>query len=466
MNQLTTSLWGDEAWAATLINKGWGEIIRIVSRDTSPPMYYLTAHAWTRVFGMSEIALRSLSTFYFLLTAIFVGAIAWELFKNKKVVVISVLLALVNPFLFQYAFEARMYAILVFGSTMATYFYLKKWWIPYILAAAFSLYSHHFSLFIIFWHFLWTTANWIQDQKLQIAAFIARSMLHAGQGRASTNKRTIELRFIKTFWPFFGIGLVYLPWLPTMYAQTKLVAGGFWLGKPMSEDLVTLFFKFLSGTTLHSLQVAAIILGILILILRQWGRHKADFFLVGWFLTPILLTYLISQIKTPIFYDRYMLNTIPALILLLSSRWRKLYGETLVAGLILTSLVLSWYFFTHPTKRPFRELATYVQNNLKPTDALINWNGAAHHLFESKYYGLKAPIYTPGGLLPYYTGTALMEPGDQISTLPNAPRLGVITSEDPDSIKLTGYTKTDQKLFTGLTVEWWTKNEKTNKKSH
>jgi len=61
MNQFNVSLWGDEAWAATLISKSYSQILEIVSRDTSPPLYYFLAHFWTGIFGSSEIGLRSLS---------------------------------------------------------------------------------------------------------------------------------------------------------------------------------------------------------------------------------------------------------------------------------------------------------------------------------------------------------------------------------------------------------------------
>ena len=39
MNQFTASLWGDEGWAVNLAIKPISQIIKIVSRDTSPPFY-------------------------------------------------------------------------------------------------------------------------------------------------------------------------------------------------------------------------------------------------------------------------------------------------------------------------------------------------------------------------------------------------------------------------------------------
>ena len=81
MNQFTASLWGDEAWAATLAVKSIWEIIKIVSHDTSPPLYYLFLHFWMKIFGTSEAAIRSLSFLFFLATAVvvfFIGRYLWD----------------------------------------------------------------------------------------------------------------------------------------------------------------------------------------------------------------------------------------------------------------------------------------------------------------------------------------------------------------------------------------------------
>lgn len=432
MNQLTVSLWGDEAWAATLINKSIPEIIQFVSRDTSPPLYYLLAHLWTRVFGISEIGLRSLSVFFWLLTAVFAGLIAHHFWKNRTITIFAFIVTVLNPFLFQYAFEARMYAILALMSTAATYFFLTKKWSLYVIFAVLSLYSHHFSLFVIFWHFLWILIT-IKRQKLNL---------------------------IKSLTPFFFIFLFYLPWLPVMYSQTKMVAvNGFWLSRPHPRDLFEIILKFIAGANKFSLQSLSIIIAIFILLLKRWSwRDTAAQFLLGWLFVPLLVVYGLSQIIQPIFYDRYLINLVPAFTLLLvgKSRSPKLYPVLLISFIFILFGINFW-FFTHPTKRPFRDLAAYIQKTRFPDETLINWNGSSHHLFESKYYGVYAPIYTPGGPLPFYTGTALMDPTDQISTLPDSSAIGVITSESIDQVNLPDYDKVIEKHFADLVYSRWLK---------
>jgi hypothetical protein len=147
--------------------------------------------------------------------------------------------------------------------------------------------------------------------------------------------------------------------------------------------------------------------------------------------------------------------SIPAACLLIPSLRRKI---SLVPLLLVISLLafLNYQYFFHPTKRPFREFATYIKTEAKGLP-LINYNGSAHHLWESKYYGLKAPIYSPQPL-PFYTGTALMSEGDVIKTLPKEKTLGVITSSKAEEVKVPGYHTMKVKQIGSLSFLWIEKN--------
>jgi 4-amino-4-deoxy-L-arabinose transferase-like glycosyltransferase len=427
MNQFTASLWGDEAWAATLAIKPYWQIIITVARDTSPPLYYLLYHTWIKFFGISEVSIRMLSFAFFLgtvVTVFFIGKHLWD----KKTGFLAALLTFTNPFLFHYAFEGRMYAILALTSTLSVYFFLKKNRVGFILASVAALYSHHFSLFIIAFEGIWQLVeSWGQPLK----------------------------KIIKNYLDFLIIGLLYLPWLYPLYYQTSLVGSGFWLGKPNPEVFLETVVKFLVGAGQEtSRQIALGAVG-LTLILRNWLQDKKkSLFLLGWFFAPLLLTYFVSQVFQSIFFDRYLLLVIPASSLLIASLRRKFsFIFILIAILSLTSL--NYHYFTHPTKRPFRELANYIKTEAKEL-TLINYSAESHHLFESKYYGLKAPIYAPKPL-PFYTGTALMKEGDVISQLPDQEKLGLITSTQPGEVIIPGYEIEKSQQFDSLYFLWLSK---------
>lgn len=406
MNQFTASLWGDEAWAATLAVKPLFQIITLVSKDTSPPLYYLLLHSWITLFGTSEVAIRSLSFIFFLGTAATVFLIGSHLW-DKKTGLFAALLTLFNPFLFTYAFEGRMYALLTLTSTLSVYFFLKKSRLGFILTTTAALYTHHFALFIIAYLTLW--------RLIEIP------------------KKSLK-KIVGNFSDFIIVGLLYLPWLYPLYYQTLLVGGGFWLGKPEIKNIGETVIKFLVGSGNEPLRRIALIVSLLILAGRSWFWKKGETaFLLGWLFAPILLTFLVSQFFQSIFYDRYLLMAIPAVSLILASN-RHLLSSVLIFLLIACLAFLNSFYFLHPNKRPFRDLAFFVKKEI-PNSFLINYNGAAHHLWESKYYGLHAPIYSSGPL-PFYTGTALMEKGDVINSLPNEANIIAITSEPAEKVHL------------------------------
>lgn len=439
LNQFNSSLWGDEAFSAVLSTNPVSEIVAIIIKDTSPPLYNLTLHFWYQIFGTGEIAIRSLSFLYYLLTIIFVykiGALLW----SKKTGIISALVTFFNPFFFIYAFEGRMYSILALGVAASMYFFLKRNWVGYVIATTWALYSHHFSIFAIFIQGLWFIYEFFAGDKNT-----AKSM----------------------FKSFLAIFILYLPWLYPLYKQVTMVGGGFWLGTPTLIDLRNLTYEYLSegiknpeikipivGKNLGQL---ALYLVFVILILRNWFKDiKKTLFLLSWFLGPIVITWLVSQKFQSIFYNRYLLYTIPAAMLVVSSNRRKV-SIYLIAVLIAVFAVIDINYFTHPTKKPFKNLAAYVVSTKKEGDILINWSGSAHHLWETKYYKIPAPIYLPEGDLPYYVGTAQMKESDILRKIPDVKRVGVVTSGPIEEVAIPEYEEESVKEFGNLKFIWYSR---------
>lgn len=418
LNVFNQSLWGDEAFSAILSIKSVPQIISTIMRDTSPPLFNLTEHFWFKVFGTGEIAIRALVFLYFLIAVFFVYKIG-ETLWDRKTGLIAAVLTLLNPFVFSYGFEGRMYSLLLATVTASMYFFIAKKWAGYIIATALALYTHHFAVFAIFVQGLWFLKELFWGEK-KIAFSIFKS--------------------------FLAIGILYLPWLYPLYKQVTMFKEGFWLGTPTLEDLGELIFKYLN-------------ISLILLALRKWNKNlDKSILLVLWFLVPVLTTWLLSQKITSIFYDRYLLYTIPAAMLLAASEMRFI-SKIILLIVAIVFVSADYVYFTHPMKRPFRELAAYVKEVKKGDDYLINWNSAAHHIWEAKYYGIPAPLYLPEGIkLPFYVGTALMTPEDTTSTLPKKiNRVGVITSGPVEEIALPGYVKSDEKDFGSLKFLWYSR---------
>lgn len=429
-NQFSASLWGDEAFSAVLSMNPVPKILEVIIRDTSPPLYNLTLHFWYQIFGTSEVAIRMLSFLYYVLAIFFVCKIGCLIWNRKTGLIVSIL-TFFNPFFFIYAFEGRMYSIMALGVTASMYFFLKRNWVGYVLATTWALYSHHFAIFALFIQGLWFLYELSRKDK-KIAKSIFKS--------------------------FVAIGVLYTPWLWPLYKQTTMVGGGFWLGTPTLSDLTNLISDYLARGIKHPLSNFALYSMLATLVLRKWGDKKEKtLFLLTWFLGPILLTWLVSQKFQSIFYNRYLLYAIPGSMIIAGSNLRKLSWIPLLATLSLF-LIIDINYFTNPTKRPFKELAAYVHETKEDDYFLINWNSGAHHLWETKYYDIPAPIYIPEGDLPFYVGTAQMTDADILRIIPEAKkRIGVVTSGNPNEVELPGFDLESEKQFGDLKFLWFTK---------
>lgn len=447
-NVFTESIWGDEGFSAILSMKSIPEIIKIISRDTSPPLYNITEHLAFQYFGVSEITIRGLSLFYFILCILFVYLIA-SMIWSKKTGALAALATTLNPFFFIYAFEGRMYSILALGVTASMYFFLRIFsfkgkqiinYLGYIFFTLWAIYSHHFAFFALIVQGLWVVKEFF------------------------SGKRRTSFGVVKSL---LIVGLLYIPWLIPLYGQVTMVKGGFWLGKPSLNDLKVLIYDYLGqGIKLINFEIPLIKIKIFelapylvftTLLTRKWWKSidKTVFFLL-WFIGPILITWGISQQFTSIFFNRYLLYTIPAAMIVLVSCRSKISFIPLIVTLSVFLIVDVHYFFT-PKKLPFREMSTYVKSTMQNGDYLINWNSSAHHLWETKFYGIPAPLYIPENIeLPYYVGTALMEDSDIIREIPDdVNRVGVITSGSFEEIILPGYGVKEQKEIGNLKFGWY-----------
>src|SRR3989339_1180240 len=131
----TQSFWRDEAFSYFMAKKNVSEIIFLTAKDFNPPLYYLILHFWIKIFGGSEIALRSLSIIFFWATIYVAFLFLNDIFKIKlKKSFFYLIFFIVNPLLLYYAFEARMYTMFAFFASLSYYAFFKKDYRLYLLS--------------------------------------------------------------------------------------------------------------------------------------------------------------------------------------------------------------------------------------------------------------------------------------------------------------------------------------------
>ena len=126
------SLWGDECLIYKYINSPnpldvLKKALESNGSEKQMPLFLLFSWIWTRIFGLSEIAMRSVNVLPAFLYAIYGYKIAQKVCK-KKLIWLGVLFFLLNPIFVAYLNEARPYIGLLAFATAIIYhsFYAEK----------------------------------------------------------------------------------------------------------------------------------------------------------------------------------------------------------------------------------------------------------------------------------------------------------------------------------------------------
>jgi hypothetical protein len=109
---ITRPVWLDEANSVLIAKAGFTGIVDGLSRDNNFPLYYFVLSVWMRVFGDSEVALRSLSAIFYLGGCAATFVLARQLTGESRRGWYAALLYGVSPLAVRQAQNIRMYALL------------------------------------------------------------------------------------------------------------------------------------------------------------------------------------------------------------------------------------------------------------------------------------------------------------------------------------------------------------------
>jgi hypothetical protein len=157
--------WFDEANASNDMRFSPGRMLGLLPQNqTTPPLYYLVGWVWARVFGFSEVPLRSLSALVGI-AVVPVVYIVGRRFVSPRGAVIVAALAACNPFLIWYSQEARPYELLVLLSALGLLAFdlarlqpTPRRVIAWAVISALALTTHYYALLIVVPEALWLLA--------------------------------------------------------------------------------------------------------------------------------------------------------------------------------------------------------------------------------------------------------------------------------------------------------------------
>jgi hypothetical protein len=301
-NHLGTGFWIDEGLSQGIADRPLTDIPGVMRRDGSPPLYYMLLHLWMRgldVYGVRNLHLLSV---VFALVAIPVAfAFARSLFGMRSGWIAAVLVA-VNPFLTQYAQEARMYSLVVLLSITAVGAFLgafafgrgRGWAIGFALAQVALLYTHNWGLFLG----VGLAASWL-----------ALVLIAEGEARRALLRSGLLAAAV--------IALLFAPWLPTLVFQAGHT-GAPWANSPPFGELTSLTDDLLGHTAQYLVLLGAAggALGLMRGAVRRWppeGRAVLALVLGG--VVTFVVPWVLSQ-SEPAWAGRYLAIGVGPLVLL------------------------------------------------------------------------------------------------------------------------------------------------------
>jgi mannosyltransferase len=150
------SFWVDETVTATLVSKSFIQMLTALPHsESTPPLYYVVAWSWSRIFGSGEATLRSLSAVFGTLTVPVAFAVARRLVSERTGWGVAAIAA-VSPLLVWYSQEARAYSLFVMLGALSLLFFARAlderspsalvWWVA---TSALAVLTHYFALFLV-----------------------------------------------------------------------------------------------------------------------------------------------------------------------------------------------------------------------------------------------------------------------------------------------------------------------------
>lgn len=303
------SFWLDEILTASCARGSISNLIQTVKNDANMSLYFLLVFLENQIFpNVSDGMQRSLSAVFSVASIPVVFLLGKNLEADAKkgsvIGLVAAFLIAVNAYHIEYAQEFRSYSLTFLLTASSTLLLIKIlenedtktiWLILYTVISAASFYSHLHALFII------------------VAQAVTLPLL-------LVDKKKYGLKLKQILYCLIGIILLILP--IALIAINKGPGPINWIWKPAFVDVLYLYLNISGyhGLSLLILYIAFGCFGILAGtrypsrrdLLTRWKYSL----LVSCLLLPVILTFIISNIIVPIFIDRYLLYTMPYLVLL------------------------------------------------------------------------------------------------------------------------------------------------------
>ena len=347
----TDALGASEAYSAWAAGKpGVGAILRtpVLHDPGKQVFYYAILHYYTRIFGLSEISLRSLSVIFSLTTLVLVFALGCEMFDDNTALAAAAMWAF-NPLAVVFAHSARMYSMLI---AIALAQLLTLWRVRRRSSVSGAVACGLVGAALLYTH-------------LGGILFIAVGVAMLVRDYIGAQRRQNSMA-----WLAIAITLVlFVPYVPIARAQSETLIAGHWL------DWIGTGYEYpLAIRVVLAFGAAAVALWFVVGT-RDSESDGQLIWLSAWTILPGLMLAVGSIVIRPMFNLRYVAPSTATLALLMAAglarvsvKWRNL----LVAGFALACLIVLPFDRSDP--QPWRDFARQASQG-GPSDPVFFESG-------------------------------------------------------------------------------------------
>lgn len=311
----------DEAWHTFFSQKGIKEIFQIAGTDPNGPFFNVLLHFWIKLFGVSEVATRSLSLIFSAATAPLIFLLGKKYFNSLTGIFAALIFSFSNLHFF-FSHNARVYSLICFLATLSVLLFFrliktqKRTTFVYLtIVNTILLYTHL------------TTSFFIVAEGLATLLFFSESkkgtLLVVGSQALSA--------------------ILFAPWvLLTPYYNQPV--HGVWLNPPTWENVKLVLYDFCSTKHILKLFIALFVLSFIVRKRDSWqSTWKLQLVLFLWFCVPLLLSVASSHFLVPVFQTKYVMTSSLGLFLLIAYSISLLRIGSFLKFIIISYLVIKLY---------------------------------------------------------------------------------------------------------------------------
>jgi len=299
--------WLDESHFVFEAQKSFKGIVDEALNYPNSPLYVVLLGFWVKLFGISELATRSLSLLFHLLSVPLIFYFAKK-YINKQAAFIAILIFSVSNLHLYYTHEARSYTIITFFTILSFYFFMElmrkpdsKTLTKYAATNTLLLYTQIVPIFAIFSQFL-ASLFYVRKNRSGFVSFIIGNII-AGA--------------------FFSVWIFFNRYYKRDMAEAA------WLEPPTVDQIYSIMVEFFNSRMVFLI----FLLFIVLFVVQKFksfnsGGDKVFWISLLWGFIPVISVFVLS-LFIPRFLPRYMLFATPGFYLAFALVISKLDFENL-----------------------------------------------------------------------------------------------------------------------------------------